>query len=90
MNKWIVAALAAVAALHGAAPLAAQAPTREGYTLPMTYDSQGAQHFYTNGYSGEVYPPMAPQNHANSVQRRGAPRIQRAKERTHDQDEKRD
>ena len=67
MNKWILAALVTVAVLHDAPLVSAQAPTREGYILPMMYDSQGAQHFYHNGYYGDLMPPMAPQNKASSV-----------------------
>ncbi len=69
MNKWILAALATLAVLHDAPPVSAQAPTREGYTLPMKYDSLGAQHFYANGYDGAVIPPMVPQKEASSVRR---------------------
>ena len=69
MNKWILAALATAAALHDAPPVFAQAPTREGSTLPMIYDSLGAQHFYANGYDGAVMPPMVPQKEASSVRR---------------------
>jgi len=69
MNKWILAALAALAALHDAQPVSAQAPTHEGYVLPMIYDSLGAQHYYANGYYGAVMPPMVPQKEASSVRR---------------------
>jgi hypothetical protein len=69
MNKWVLAALATFAALHDAPPASAQAPTREGYALPMMYDSQGAQHFYVNGYDGAVLPPIVPQKEAGSVRR---------------------
>ena len=69
MNKWILAAFATLAALHDAPPVSAQAPTREGYTLPMIYDSLGAQHFYANGYDGAVIPPMVPRQEARSVRR---------------------
>jgi len=67
MNKWIIAALAALATLHDVPPASAQAPTREGSTLPMMYDSRGAQHFYANGYYGAVMPPMVPHKAASSV-----------------------
>src|SRR5215813_3516059 len=67
MNKWILAALVTVAALHDARPVSAQAPTREGYSLPMMYDSLGAQHFYANGYGGAVLPPMVPRNSVSPV-----------------------
>ena len=63
MNKWILGALATLAAT----PVSAQAPTREGYTLPMMYDSQGKQHFYANGYYGDMMPPMVPQGEASPV-----------------------
>src|SRR5262245_53705155 len=69
MNKWILAALATLAALHDPPPVSAQAPTREGYTLPMIYDSRGAQHFYANGYYGAVMPPMIPRKEASSARR---------------------
>jgi len=69
MNKSMLAALATLAALHDAPAASAQAPTREGSTLPMIYDSLGAQHFYANGYYGAVMPPMAPQREASSVRR---------------------
>jgi len=69
MNKWILAAFATFAALHDAPSASAQAPTREGSTLPMIYDSLGAQHFYANGYYGAVMPPMVPQKEASSVRR---------------------
>jgi len=69
MNKWILATLATFAVLHDAPPVSAQAPTREGSTLPMIYDSLGAQHYYANGYDGAVIPSMVPQKEASSVRR---------------------
>ena len=69
MIKWMLAALAALAALHAAPPASAQAPTREGSTLPMIYDSLGAQHYYANGYDGAVFPPMTLEREASSVRR---------------------
>jgi hypothetical protein len=71
MNRWILPALAILAAVHGAPPASAQAPTREGYSLPMMYDWLGAQHFYANGYAGDMLPPMVPRTEANSVRRGG-------------------
>ena len=68
MNKWILAALATLAASHDAQPVSAQAPTREGYTLPMMYDSRGAQHFHANGYYGDVLPPMVLRNDGLALQ----------------------
>ena len=67
MNKWILGALATLAVLRDATPVSAQAPTREGSTLPMMYDSQGRQHFYANGYYGDMMPPMVPRKEASSV-----------------------
>jgi hypothetical protein len=74
MNKWILAALASLAGFQHASPASAQAPTREGYTLPMIYDSFGAQHHLVNGYSGDVMPPMVPQTQGSALRRgRGFP-----------------
>jgi len=79
MNRWMLAAVFAFAVLHAAPPASAQAPTREGSTLPMIYDSVGKQHFYANGYYGDVMPPMAPKSEASSVrQGRSAPLAARA------------
>ncbi len=58
-------AIVALAAACGPSPASAQARAWEGCVLPFIFGSQGERHYYVNGYSGPLDPPM--DSHDNVV-----------------------
>jgi hypothetical protein len=58
MKKSKLAVLATLAALSGTTPASAQARSLEGFAMPVIYDSHGVQHYFVNGYYGEIMPAM--------------------------------
>jgi hypothetical protein len=57
-NKFIFAALVAMAAVAGPSQAFAQTLEFFGPSMPMQFDRFGARHFYRYGYYGPFAPPM--------------------------------
>ncbi len=63
------AVVVAIAVASGSSPAFAQARAWEGCVLPFIFGSQGERHYYVNGYSGPLDPPMASQDNVLAAKR---------------------
>jgi hypothetical protein len=71
-HKSKVTAIVAIVVACGPSSAFAQARAWEGCVLPFTFGSQGERHYYVNGYSGPMDPPMG--SHDNVLAAKRMPR----------------